>query len=109
MISGFEVANCGRITRNSLDKVCDYRHKYHMFKRRLGPAPHENGNQTPGLCGCPDLFELTSGDFAAIGRDLTGEARAHLPADASCGPDERIVQLPRSLLILAKRDIPDAL
>ena len=77
------------------------------FKRRLGPNPHAGGLLTPALKGCPDIFELESGDFAVIGIDITAAAR-HLPADASCGPDERMVRIPRRTLVLAKPDIPDA-
>ena len=77
-----------------------------MFKKRLGPAPHEQGFQTPGLCGCPDIFEMESGDFAVIGNNITNNASRHLPPHASCGPDEAIVQIPRKTLILAKGDIP---
>lgn len=80
-----------------------------MIKRRLGPEPHANGAQTSGLKGCPDIFELDTGDFAIIGRDMTAEVAAHLPADASCGPDERIVVLPRRTLVLARADIPQAM
>ena len=57
--------------------------------------------------GCPDIFELDSGDFALIGCNITAEAKPHLPSDASCGPDECIVRIPRETLVLAKRDIPD--
>ncbi len=79
-----------------------------MFLRRLGPDPHTGGFQTPALQGCPDIFELESGDFAIIGGDITGEAADHLPEDASCGPDERIVRIPRRTLVLAKPDIPNS-
>jgi len=75
-----------------------------MFLRRLGPAP-----QAINLCTialrCPDIFELESGDFAIIGKDIT-ESATHLPPDAGCGPHERIVLVPRKTLILAKPDIP---
>lgn len=80
-----------------------------MFLRRLGPDPHANGAMTPSLRGCPDLFELRSGDFAVIGQDITAAACSQLPADAGCGPDERIVWIPRKTLVLAKSDIPDTL
>lgn len=79
-----------------------------MFVKRLGPNPHENGAQTAAVCGCPDIFELTSGDFALIGKNITAEAARHLPADASCGPDECIIQIPRKTLVLAKPDIPSS-
>jgi hypothetical protein len=78
-----------------------------MFKRRLGSDPHASGQQTPGLYGCPGIFELESGDFAIIGIDITDAARAKLPSTASCGPDERIVFIPRNLLVNAKPDISD--
>jgi len=78
-----------------------------MFLRRLGPDPHLNGAQSAGLKGCPDIFELETGDFAVIGKDITDKAIGQLPASASCGPDERIVVIPRRTLIGAKPDIPD--
>ena len=80
-----------------------------LIKRRLGPDPHENGFKTAALAGCPDLFESTAGTFLAIGRDVTDEMKKRLPSDASCGPDERIIEIPRRTLVLAKTDIPDAL
>ena len=78
-----------------------------MFLRRLGPDPHLNGAQTAALKGCPDVFELETGDFAVIGKDITPKAIGKLPPGASCGPDERIVVIPRKTLIGAKSDIPD--
>lgn len=80
-----------------------------MFLRRLGPNPHANGAVTPSLQGCPDIFELQDGSFAVIGQDITTTACGKLPAGAGCGPDERIVWIPRKTLVLAKPDIPDSL
>jgi len=80
-----------------------------MFVRRLGPDPHANGVMTIALRGCPDIFELESGDFAIIGIDITETSARHLPPTAGCGPDERIVRIPRKTLVLAKRDIPDCI
>jgi hypothetical protein len=77
------------------------------FVKRLGPDPHANGARTVALNNCPDMFELDSGDFAIIGIDITDEAAPRLPATASCGPDERIIRIPRNLLVNAKSDIPD--
>jgi hypothetical protein len=77
------------------------------FRRRIGPDPHANGRQTVALNNCPDIFELASGDFAIIGIDITDAAKAKLPPTAGCGPDERIVLIPRNLLREAKSDIPD--
>ena len=50
---------------------------------------------------------LESGDFAIIGIDITEAGKVKLPPTAGCGPDERIVLIPRNLLVGAKRDIPD--
>jgi hypothetical protein len=72
-----------------------------MFLRRIGT----------GYCqqtvGCPDIWELDNGDFAVIGTDITEASAKHLPPTAGCGPAERIVRLPRNLLVNAKRNIPD--
>ena len=78
------------------------------FVKRLGPDPHENGTRTYALSGCPDVWELDGGDFAVIGTDIT-QAVGTLPPSAGCGPDERIVRIPRKTLVLAKPDIPDGL
>lgn len=80
-----------------------------MILRRLGPDPHAGGALSKGAQGCPDMFELASGEFAIIGRDATDQLIPALPASANCGPDERIVVIPRKTLVLAKRDIPDGL
>ena len=77
-----------------------------MFLRRIGPDPHEGGARTYACGGCPDIWELESGDFAVIGTDISGLAET-LPPTASCGPDERIVRIPRKTLVLAKNDIPN--
>jgi len=78
-----------------------------MFKHRLGPDPHANGAMTIALRGCPDIWELTNGDFAVIGIDITDAAKPQLPPTAGCGPDERIIRIPRNLLVNAKSDIPE--
>lgn len=78
-----------------------------MFLRRLGPDPHANGAQTISLQGCPDILELEGGDFAVIGLDITRAASMQLPPSVSCGPDERIIRIPRKTLILAKPEIPE--
>jgi hypothetical protein len=78
-----------------------------MFLRRLGPDPHADGAKTKAAQGCPDIWELENGDIAIIGQDITETAIKSLPASGSCGPDERIIVIPRKTLVLAKRDIPD--
>lgn len=78
-----------------------------MFTRRLGPDPHANGAQSAALQGCPDILELENGDFAVIGTDITVSALANMFPTAGCGPDERVVRIPRKTLVRAKADIPD--
>ena len=82
-----------------------YWYRSSMFLRRIGPDPHRDGRRTPSLNNCPDLFELVDGDFAVIGQDITEHADK-LPPSASCGPDERIIRIPRSTLVDARADIP---
>jgi hypothetical protein len=77
-----------------------------VFVRRLGPDPHAGGAKTVCLDGCPDILELESGDFAVIGLDITATSKGRLPATVGCGPDERVVWIPRKTLVLAKNDIP---
>ena len=79
-----------------------------MFKKRIGPDPHANGQSTPQLAGCPDILELADGDFAVIGGDITEEAKAKMFPSAGCGPDEKVVRIPRRILVDARTDIPDA-
>lgn len=77
-----------------------------VFLRRLGPDPHLNGAHTISLQQCPDILELSDGNFAVIGIEMTAKALPNLPPTVSCGPDERIVWIPRATLVNAKADIP---
>ncbi|GAA1289908.1 hypothetical protein [Saccharothrix xinjiangensis] len=43
-----------------------------------------------------------------IGRDLAGPYRSRLPEGVSIRDDERLVVVPRVMMIAAKPDIPDA-
>ncbi len=75
--------------------------------RRWGWSARELG-QTSGETGCPDIWELENGDVAVIGRDLTEVHRGRLPAGVSIAEDERLVVIPRIMMVHAKGDIPDA-
>jgi hypothetical protein len=77
------------------------------FRRRLGKSPIELGN-TSASPECPDLWELDNGDIAVVGRDLTLQYHGRLPSGVSVGSDERLVVIPRNMLVAAKSDIPDA-
>lgn len=78
-----------------------------MFLRRIGPD--HRGQQCASLAKCPDILELENGDFAVIGLDITEAAQANMFPTAGCGPDERVVRIPRKLLVGAKAHIPDRL
>ncbi len=56
---------------------------------------------------CPDVLELQDGDFAVIGADMTTTA-AQLPVGSGCGPEERIVRVPRSVMLQVRARIPGA-
>ncbi|MEV2217830.1 hypothetical protein AB0H86_41470 [Streptomyces sp. NPDC050997] len=73
--------------------------------RRIGDPPKLRGSQTSETC--PDLFELSDGNFAVIGTEATAALDPQLPADAARADHERIVVISRETLIRAKRDIPD--
>ncbi|MFF2516469.1 hypothetical protein [Streptomyces sp. NPDC058086] len=74
--------------------------------RRLGATPRERGSATGQ--SCPDIFELSDGSFAVIGREATKELDPELPPDAARADYERIVIITRETLLRAKQDIPDA-
>lgn len=74
-----------------------------MFIRRFGPPPACSGG-----CSCPDILEPADGDFAVIGADITEIAADKLPAGSGCGPEERIVRIPRRLLVHARPELPIA-
>ena len=70
--------------------------------RRLGVAPNERA-ECSEASNCPDLFELACGNFAIIGTDVS--TQLPLPEDAGCGPAERIVMIPRAVLLNAMQDL----
>ena len=73
-----------------------------MFIRRLG----QNGRQQ---CQnghyCPQILEMTDGDFAAAGMDITAEAKAALPPGPGIGPKEGVVKIPRAVMLAVVSDI----
>ena len=76
-----------------------------MFKRRLG----QNGNKQCAYGhNCPQILEMMDGDFAGVGPDITDEAiRAMLPGPG-VGPNERVIRIPRHVLIAVRAEIPAA-
>ncbi|WP_436850984.1 hypothetical protein [Streptomyces hokutonensis] len=72
--------------------------------RRIGDPPGARGSASGQTC--PDIFELSDGNYAVIGTEATAELDAELPADASRADHERIVIISRETLIRARKDIP---
>lgn len=77
------------------------------FQRRLGKTAAQLGESRTNN-DCPDIWQFDDGDIAIVGRDVTAAFSDRLPADMHIGADERLVVIPRSMLIAAKPDIPDA-
>lgn len=77
------------------------------LRRRLGKSAHELGI-TKKNGSCPDIWELDNGDIAVIGTDLTSSYSGRLPEGVTVDPHERMVIIPRSMIVAAKADIPDA-
>lgn len=78
-----------------------------LFIKRLGKSARESGN-SQGREQCPDIWQLSNGDIAVIGRDLTEHYGPSLPAGVTLAGDERLVVIPGCMLSAAKPDIPDA-
>lgn len=77
------------------------------FRRRLGKPAHELGT-SGGNASCTEIWELDNGDIAIIGTELTGSYAGRLPSGVSIDPGESLIVIPRSTVISAKADIPDA-
>ena len=77
------------------------------FRRRIGSSAHELGT-TGGNASCPEIWELDNGDIAIIGTELTTSYRGRLPHGVSIDSHESLVVIPRSIIVSAKADIPDA-
>jgi hypothetical protein len=77
------------------------------FHRRLGKSAHELGT-TGGDASCPEMWELDNGDVAVIGTELTSAYAGRLPGGVTVDQGEGIVVIPRSTIVSAKADIPDA-
>jgi hypothetical protein len=77
------------------------------FARRLGRSAAELGNTSQGKT-CPDIWELSNGDIAIVGTDMTEVFAGRLPDDVFIGTNERLVVIPRNMAAAAKSDLPDA-
>ncbi|MFE6753698.1 hypothetical protein ACFVDQ_08880 [Streptomyces sp. NPDC057684] len=73
--------------------------------RRIGASPQQRGSVSGQ--SCPDVFELSDGNFAIIGTEATALLEKELPPDASRADYERIVVVSRETLVRARPDIPE--
>ncbi|MFE2302466.1 hypothetical protein ACFXAW_30240 [Streptomyces sp. NPDC059445] len=55
---------------------------------------------------CPNIFELSDGNFAVINTEATAALDDQLPQDAACSDYERIVIISRETLLRTMRDTP---
>ena len=76
-----------------------------MFIKRLGGNA---ANLCEGGYHCPQLLEMTDGDFAAVGADITEKAAPLMPPGPGVGPNERVIRIPRQVLIASRAEIPAA-
>jgi hypothetical protein len=76
-----------------------------IFVRRLG---QNERNACVHGHSCPQILELADGDFAAVGADMTDEAIPAMPPGPGVGAKERVIRIPRQVLIAARAEIPAA-
>jgi len=76
-----------------------------MFTRRLDPVGSDRALCANGY-NCPAILEMESGDFAVIGSDITASAAEKMLPGCGCGPEERVVRIPRATLMSARQNIP---
>jgi len=66
--------------------------------RRVGPPPKCSTNVT-----CPAIFQLADGNFALIGTHHTDTLQPQLPANAGVAEYERIIVVPKAVMLGATR------
>ena len=73
-----------------------------MFIRRLG-----KNSETQCAAGhhCPQVLEKTDGNFAVCGPLITDEAIKVFPPGPGVGPNEGVVEVPRSVMLAAAADL----
>jgi len=74
---------------------------------RIGRSPQELGVSSQDA-SCPDILQLSNGDYAVIGRDFTDQYAHSLPEGVRLGARERIIVIPGLTMRAARADIPDA-
>lgn len=77
-----------------------------MFLRRLGEGDH--AHCVTGY-HCPQILEMSCGAFAVVGVDITEEAKDFLPPGPGIGPNERMIKIPRHVIVAARAEMPDSI
>jgi hypothetical protein len=75
-----------------------------MFIKRLGGS----GAACSSGHACPQILEMADGDFAGVGQDITDEAISAMLPGPGVGPKERVIRIPRRVLVAARAEIPAA-
>ena len=76
-----------------------------MFLRRLGQHGRQ---QCASGAHCPQILEMVDGDFAAVGPDITEEAKMAMPPGPGIGPKEGAVRIPRHVMLAVRAELPAA-
>jgi hypothetical protein len=66
--------------------------------RRLGSA-YAGTLRCVSDTNCPAVFSLSTGDVAFIGAEASEDLKGQLPPDSGVGDGERLVVVPRAVLI----------
>ena len=88
----------GRV--NPLSIHCTMNDTTPVFLRRLGPE-----SSCFKTSACPAVISMAGGDLALIGSDITAESTGRLPPKTAIGEGERIIRIPRKILLDALPDI----
>jgi len=62
-------------------------------------------NPCCGRSTCPAVFISENGDFVIVGTDVTTELKKNLPIDSGCASYEKIVKIPRNIMLKAIEEV----
>lgn len=73
-----------------------------MHLRRIDITAEQLCNNT---AACPAVFENADGDFLIIGTESTNEVIPHLPIGSGCADYERVIKVPRAVILDAAKNL----
>lgn len=88
-----------------VDRALPYSMDKIKIKRRVSGHPVDMGITKMMKGICPEIFETETGDYLIIGTDVTSIVEPEIPADAVISKGERVVLIPRDLLLSAVDNI----